>query len=329
MAARAGVAISSVSSALNGRPGVSEATRARIVKAADELGFVPSLRGRSLSGKKAFAVGLVVHRDPDVLELDPFFASFIGGIESHIDGPGFALVLQIGSDPGEMLDRYRRLAADNRVDGVFLSELETDDPRVPLVRELGLPAVGINAEPGFSMPVVRQDHEAGIRALVSHLVDGGHTRIAFVGGPRHFIHSAQRERAWRDAVESHGLTPGRFVEGGFTYAGGADAADTLLSGGERPTAVLCANDLSAIGFMSEAAHLGFEVPRDISVAGYDGIQLGAYVHPALTTITTSPRRLGFEAARMLLELIDGRRVPDTVIEPAELLVRASTGPVSD
>lgn len=326
VATRAGVAISSVSSALNNRPGVSEATRARILKAADDLGFVPSLRGRSLSGKRAYAVGFVVHRDPDVLELDPFFGGFMGGIEAYIDRQGYALVLQTSAGEQQYEDRYRRLAADRRVDGVFLSELRVDDPRVPLVQELALPAVGVNADSGFPVPVVRQGHEAGIRDLIEHLVGAGHRRIGYVGGPGVFVHSRQRELAWRTTIETAGLVPGPTADGRFTYEGGIDAANSLLIGNARPTAVLCANDLSAMGFISQAQHLGLDVPGDISVAGYDGIQLGAYSRPSLTTIQTSPRAIGAEAARMLLDVISGDEVADVDIAPAELVIRDSTGP---
>ncbi|WP_243226649.1 LacI family DNA-binding transcriptional regulator [Microbacterium sp. CIAB417] len=326
VAARAGVAISSVSSALNGRPGVSEQTRQKILLAADELGFVPSVRGKSLAGKKTFAVGLVVHRNPDVLELDPFFGAFINGIESWIDERDFALVLQTSSDAAGTLERYRRLAAGKRVDGVFLNEIEIDDPRVALVQELGLPAVGINPEPGFPLPSVRQDHRAAIEQLVDHLVGLGHTSIGFVSGPPRFIHSRQREMAWRLALEARGLRPGPLVPASFTYESGIEAASSMLSVRLRPTAVICANDLSAMGFMAQAQHLGFEIPGDLSVAGYDGIQLAEYVRPSLTTVQTQPRRTGYEAARILLELIDGTPAADADIEPAVLVVRSSTGP---
>lgn len=325
VAERAGVSISSVSSALNDRPGVSDETRKRIVATANELGFVPSLRGRSLSGRRAFAVGLVVHRDPDVLELDPFFGGFIGGIEECIDARTYALVLQISASSDGALDRYRRLAADRRVDGVFLNEIEVDDPRVELVQELGLPAVGVNAETSFPLPAVRQSHEEGIDALVAHLASLGHRRIAYVSGRSEFIHSAQREAAWRKAVIAAGLVPGPVVPGEFTYAGGLSAASSLMGLSERPTAICCANDLSAMGFIAQAQHLGFDVPGDVSVAGFDGIQLGTYVRPSMTTVLTSPRRIGFEAAKMLLSVIDGESEPDVSIPPAELLVRESTG----
>lgn len=325
VAARAGVAISSVSSALNNRPGVSEETRKRIVVAANELGFVPSVRGKSLAGKKAYAVGLVVHRDPDVLELDPFFGAFINGIESWIDERDFALVLQTSSDAAGALERYRRLAAGRRVDGVFLNEIEVDDPRVALVKELGLPAVGINPDAGFPLPSIRQDHRAGIDQLIEHLVGLGHRVIGFVGGPERFIHSRQREASWRDALAARGLRPGPVVEGSFTYEGGMEAAVAMLAVRARPTAVVCANDLSALGFLAQAQHLGFEVPADLSVAGYDGIQFSEYLRPSLTTVQTQPRRVGYEAARILLDVIDGRTPADVDIAPAAFVPRASTG----
>jgi DNA-binding LacI/PurR family transcriptional regulator len=364
VAARAGVAISSVSSALNDRPGVSEQTRARIKQAASDLGFVPSVRGRSLSAKRAFTVGLVVHRDPFVLESDPFFGSFIGGLESVLDPRGYALILQMGSAADETLDRYRRLAAGRRVDGVFLNELVVDDPRVALVQQLGLPAVGVNPAPGFPLPAVHQDVSAGVHELVAHLVSLGHRRFAHVAGPSRFVHAVHRVEAWREALVAAGCDPGVLVEADFTYEGGRRAAAELLGGaaadgggagggrgggrggdgdgdGDRPTAVFCANDLAAIGFMAEADARGVRVPEDISVAGFDGIELGTYVRPALTTLTTAPRLLGAEAARLLLAAVetpdavpaaspgDGSAVPAVAqadIEPARLLVRASTGP---
>ncbi|WP_374009100.1 LacI family DNA-binding transcriptional regulator [Leifsonia sp. LS-T14] len=325
VASKAGVAISSVSSALNGRPGVSDVTRERIIRVAAELGFVPSLRGKSLSGRRAFTVGLVMHRDPDVLELDPFFGGFIGGIEDAIDPRGYALVLQISSKSDQTLQRYEKLAADRRVDGVFVNDLEVDDPRVPLLQRLGIPAVAINPGPGFPLPAVRQDPDAGIRATLKHLVEHGHRRVAYVSGQANMTHSVQREAAWKAAMREFGLPPGPVVPGDFTYLAGASAASTLLALGEPPTAVICANDLSAIGLIAQAQHLGVDVPGQLSVAGFDDIRLGTYVRPSLTTVHTSPRELGRESGRMLMDLIDEGAVDDVRIPDAELIVRDSTG----
>jgi len=328
VAARAGVAISSASSALNGRSGVSERTRSRVRQAADELGYVPSLRARSLSAKRAFTVGLVVQRNVDVLESDPFFGAFIGGIEEVLAADGYALVLQVGSDERQTLGRYRELAANNRVDGVFLNELQVDDPRIALLTELGMPAVAINSDPALAsdFPSARQDGTRGVRDAVDLLVGLGHARIAHVAGPEQFLHTWQRRRAWHDAVADSGRTPGRVVTGDFTYESGRRAADELLTGPDRPTAIVCANDLMAVGLIMRAEEIGLRVPQDLSVTGFDGIALATYLRPRITTVQTSPRALARAAATLLLRRIAGESVEDVEIAPAALVVRESTAP---
>ena len=326
VASRAGVSISSASVALNGRPGVSDATRQRIRDVADELGFVPSVRGKSLSAKRAFALGLVVQRDTAVLETDPFFGAFLGGVESILGGRDYALVLQMAPETADAVQPYRRLASDRRVDGVFLLEIQSDDPRVPVLQDLHLPAVGINALDGFPFPSVRQDHATGIASLVNYLVGVGHTRIAHVTGAPRFIHTHQREAAWRESLTAAGLDPDLALSGDFTYEGGRRAADQLLGIADRPTAVICANDLTAIGLMTRVQELGLSVPEDVSVAGFDGIELGGYLRPTLTTVKTAPAEIGADAARLLLDVIDGVDVSDVDVAPAALLLRESTGP---
>ena len=328
VAKRAEVSISSVSSALNGGGEVSESTRQRILKAAEELGWVPSLRGRSLSGKRAFAVGLVVQRQPEVLSSDPFFSAFISGVEAVLEPSGQALVLQMAPDADASTARYRRLIAEHRVDGVFLDEIRVDDPRIPLLRELGVPAVAVNPDEDAPFPSVRQGYRDAIDAVVDHLVGLGHRRIAHVTGAMGFIHARQRLTAWRAALERAGLEPGPVVEGDFTLASGTVAADALLADRRGATAVVCANDLMAIGLMARAADLGVSVPGDLSVTGYDGNELGTFMRPSLTTVMTSPSAIGSAAARLLLDVVDGKAVEDVEIAPARLVVRGSTAPPS-
>ncbi|SNS67126.1 transcriptional regulator, LacI family [Micrococcales bacterium KH10] len=331
VAARAGVAISSASSALNGRPGVSEATRQRVQEAARELGYVPSLRGRSLSTQRAFTIGLVLQRSWDVLESDPFFGAFIGGIEQAISHRGYALVLQMGFDQQDTENRYRELAANRRVDGVLLNELRVDDPRVSLVKELGLPAVGISPDlDSFPLPYVRQSATVGVTQLVEHLVSLGHTRIAHVAGPEGYVHSRERDRAWREALVAAGLEPGPRLDGDFTYEGGRSAADRIAELDDKPTAVVCVNDLCAVGLIMRAQELGIKIPGDLSVTGYDGIALGTYVRPALTSVQATPRQVGSAAAALLLDVIDDAQARENEViqlPAAEVVLRKSTGPV--
>lgn len=329
VAQRAGVAISSVSSALNGRPGVSARTREHIRAVARELGYVPSLRGRSLSAKRAFAVGLVVRRDPTVLGSDPFFGAFIAGIESALSECGYALVLQVSADQEEDLARYRRLAADRRVDGVYINELTHEDPRLSLVRELGLPAVAITESAVDCPALVLQDNSPPIRELVERFVALGHTRFAHVSGPSTYLHATGRQAAWQQALARNGFPDQQVIESDFTYAGGARAADLVIGQPEelRPTAVFCANDLMAAGFLTRACDLGLTVPDAISVAGFDGTDLAGYIRPTLTTIAASPETLGSTATALLLEAIGGGPMPAVVrTDHPALVIRDSIGP---
>lgn len=326
VARKARVAVSSASAAINGRPGVSDATRKRILAVADELGFVPSMRGKSLSSDKAFAVGLVIQRDINVLEEDPFFVSFITGIEEVIAARDYALVLQVSHGDEETLERYRRLALNRRVDGVFLNELRVADARVKLLQNLGFPAVAVNADSDLEVPTVLQDAAVPMMELTRMLISLGHTRFAHVSGPEEFVHTWVRYEAWHKVLTKAGLDATHVVQGDFTYRGGELAAQQIMRGPHRPTAVVCANDLMALGFISGCLDLGLAVPGDVSVTGYDGIAMTAHSRPTLTTAQTSPRLLAAAAAEMLLDIIDGTQPENRKIAPAKLCVGQSTGP---
>ncbi|TWD82175.1 LacI family transcriptional regulator [Kribbella amoyensis] len=326
VAQRAGVSKGSVSFALNGRPGLAQATVDRILAAADELGWRPSNRARSLSVSKAFALGLVITRDPAVLSSDPFFPAFIAGVESVLGPRGQALVLQVVT-PGESeADGYRRLASDGRVDGVFLSDLRHEDPRIDLLTELGLPAVTLNRPDGGSpFPAVVLDDRPGTIAVVEHLVGLGHRRIAHVAGPPTFVHATARTAAFVRALADAGLEPAAIEVSDFTAAGGIAATQRLLARPDRPTAIVYANDRMAIAGLGAAQQAGLTVPDDISMAGFDDSELAEFVHPGLTTVRADPYAFGEAAAQALNQLIDGPgEVADTELPPARLVVRRST-----
>src|SRR6478735_11056444 len=165
----AGVSKGAVSFALNGRPGISPDTRRRILETAEQLGWAPSPRARALSVSKALAVGLVVARPPEILRADAFFPSFISGLEAVLSERGHALLLMVAEHDDAVT--YRRLAKEGRVDGVFVTDLQVDDPRPALLAELGLPAVVIGpALADDPTPTLGVDDAPGIRAAVEHLV---------------------------------------------------------------------------------------------------------------------------------------------------------------
>jgi len=326
VARAAGVSKGTVSFALNGRPGVAGETRQRILDAAQTLGWTPSHQGRALSVSRAFAVGLVLARPPELLGADPFFPAFIAGVERTLSERGQALVLQVVPD-GEEEAGYRRLADAKRVDGVFLLDLRVDDPRIALLEELRMPAVTIARPAGPSgFPALLVDDRPGIAAAVRHLTELGHRRIAHVAGPARFLHATVRRQAWEQALKEAGLSAGAVVEADFSAAGGAQATRELLDLAERPTAIVYANDLMAIAGLSVALERGIAVPAQLSVTGFDNTELAGYVAPPLTTVRTDPYRWGREAAEALLDLISGVTGGDIPVPPAELVIRASTAP---
>jgi len=323
----AGVSKGAVSFALNDRPGVAAHTRERILAAARDLGWTPSLRGRALSVSRAHAVGLVIARPHEALGADPFFSSFMAGIETVLSERGHALMLQVVGDERSEHESYRRLAADGRVDGVFLTDMRVDDVRPQLLDELGLPTVVIGQAAGSGpWPAVGVDDQPAIVAAVEHLVALGHRRIGHVAGPAEFVHGVSRRAAWTSAVTDAGLSPGPCITADFSPQGGADATKALLDLDEPPTAIVYANDLMAIAGMSIAIGREVDVPAQLSVTGFDDIPLAAYLQPALTTVRTDVVGWGRAAAIRLLALVDSEAVAEIDLPPPEFVIRASTAP---
>jgi LacI family transcriptional regulator, repressor for deo operon, udp, cdd, tsx, nupC, and nupG len=317
VARAAGVSKAAVSFALNDRPGVAAETRERILAVARELGWTPSLRGRALSVSRSLAVGLVIARTPETLGADPFFGAFIAGIETVLSGRGYALMLQVVSDEESEHESYRQLAANGRVDGIFLTDMRIDDLRPQLLDDLGLPTVVIGPAPGDSpWSAVHIDDQPGIAAAVEHLVALGHRNIAHVSG----------RTAWAKAISDAGLPPGPCITADFSAQGGADATTALLGLDEPPTAIVYANDLMAVAGMSTAISLGVEVPGQLSVTGFDDAPLSAYIQPALTTVRTDIVGWGRAAAEQLLAVIDREAGREINLPAPEFVIRASTAP---
>jgi len=324
VARAAGVSKGLVSFALNNRPGVSPETRDRILLVADELGWRPSVRARSLSTDRSFALGLVIARDPEVMSGDPFFPAFISGIETALAPVGQALVLSIVATEAEEEASYRQLADHDRVDGVILTDLRQDDPRIDLVSRLGLRAITIgHPDVASNLPAVTVDDTPGIISAVEHLAALGHRRIAHVAGPSRMLHGVRRGQSFRATMTSHGLDP-LVVETDFTAAGGAQATVELLALSDRPTAIVYSNDVMAIAGLGVAGRAGLSVPRDLSITGFDGSDIGAHLFPSLTTVTTAVQDWGRQAAELLLRVIAGDEVDDIELPPARLVVRESS-----
>lgn len=326
VARRAGVSKGLVSFALNDRPGVASDTRKRILEVAREMGWTPSLRARSLSTGRSYACGLVIGRSTDVIAADPFFHSFIAGLEDEFSVSGQVLVLAAATPGRQEAETYRGLATDKRVDGVILTDLRAGDSRLELVESLGLAAVTLGVPDVESRhSSVSVDDGAGIRAAMDHLASLGHRRIAHVAGPDSMLHARARRIAFQDAAAGAGLTA-ICVETDFSAAEGAAATEALLGSDTPPTAIVYSNDHMAIAGLGVARRRGLSVPDDLSVTGFDDTEIGRYVNPSLTSVATDAREWGRVAARALLAAIAGEPPAHVRLAEPSLTVRESTGP---
>jgi DNA-binding LacI/PurR family transcriptional regulator len=325
IAARAGVTKAAVSFALNGQPGVSAATRERILAIAEEIGFQPNSSARALTAGRAGAFGLVIDRPARMLGIEPFFMQLISGIQADLTKHHVTLQFSMAEDQQDEIDLYRQWWAQRRVDGVFVYDLQQDDRRIGLLEKLRMPAVVIGSPRGSgSLPTVWQDEREVVEAIIGHLAALGHQRIARVGGVVRYWHTALRAEAFAAAAGARGLEPAQ-TAADYTAEHGAAATRDLLAGDRPPTAIVYDNDVMAVAGLSTAQRLGIGVPDGLSIVSWDDSALCELTHPALTAVSRDIAGIGSQAARMLREIVDGHH-PDHVKEPTpELLVRASTG----
>ncbi|MFD3488731.1 LacI family DNA-binding transcriptional regulator [Streptomyces sp. NPDC058665] len=327
VAALAQVSKATVSFVINDRPGVSPQARRRVTDAIDQLGWQPNAGARALSTKRSQTLGLVIRRPPELLSTDPFFPQFVAGIETGLSPLGYALVLQVVPDEETERQAYERLARDGRVDGVFLTDLRTDDPRPALVTELGIGALIVGPpQPGSPVPALGVDDGSGVRRAVGHLRSLGHRWIGHVCGEAGYVHTQARRDAWRSALADAGLPEIPPVEADFTGAAGARATHQLLDLDRPPTAIVYANDLMAIAGITAATSRRLRVPEDLSVVGFDDIPLADCIAPPLTTVRQDVLAWGRAAAQALVSLTEGGKFQPTELPPMEFVVRASTAP---
>jgi len=329
VARHVGVAKGTVSRVLNNYTDISKETRERILKAVEELGYHPSHTARSLKRGRQDTLGIVipVGRGQGA---DPFLAEFIDGVARALDDEDRDLLVTTGHSAEHVLETHERLIARRKVDGFIITRTEVNDPRIDYLQSRRFPFVahGRTEDPSSYAWLDIDNHRAFVEG-VAHLVALGHTRIGFIGGPSQLNFACQRKAGYRKGLEIAGvkLDEALEVEQDLSEEGGVEGARALFTNPEPPTALLCVTDALAIGAMRLCRDFGFKVGSDVTVIGYDGLPVGAYFDPPLTTFSQSAQVAGGRMARMLIDIINGTD-PATRQElaGAELIRRASDGP---
>ncbi|WP_433159521.1 LacI family DNA-binding transcriptional regulator [Kribbella sp. CA-247076] len=321
VARAAGVSVASVSRVLNGLPATEEMTE-RVQRAVEELGYVPDARARSLKVGRTFQLTLAV---ADVG--NPVYVTMMRAVEEVVSAAGYRLVVTTtGPDVVDEVALVRGMAR-GYADGLVISPLRVDDDLIKSIRECDVPVVVAGNVPAKAeVDTVRANSPKGIRLAVDHLVARGRTRIAFLNGPADTVPGTARAKGFADALKAHNLHPAATAEAlDFTFPAGRTTAPHLLSAAERPDAVICANDLLAVGVMHELAGRGLRVPADVAVVGMDDSELAEQSFPSLTSVNLGSAERGRRAAELLLARIeDSTRTPRRIVVQPSLSVRRST-----
>lgn len=329
IAARAGVSAGAVSFALNNRPGVSDTTRARILDIAREMHWRPHSAARALGGARAGTVGFVLTRPARTLGTESFFGDLISGIQLGLTGSHVGMNLLVARDLTEELDTYQEWWNGHQVDGVVLIDPRTNDPRVDLLAELGMPTVVIGSKPSpdGEAPTIWIDDTDAALTVYRYLHALGHRRIAHVAGRADFEHTGMRIAALQTFAAAVGLDHAQSLTTDYSAAEGEHATRRLLSRSEPPTAIVYDNDVLAVAGLGVASEMGVPVPDRLSIISFDDSAMARLVRPSLTTLTRDTVELGERAARLLLDQIDaGKTLPSRPGPALTLSARDSTAP---
>lgn len=327
-----GLSTSTVSRALNGYHDVKEETRKRVFEAAETFGYEASAVARRLRSNKAEAIGVIL-TPPQSQFADPFFLELLTGIDEALTGTPYHLLVTAARNKMDELDRIRRLVRGRRVDGLIFARTEADDRRIALLQQQGTPFATIGrsnaTEPFVSIDI---DHTVVGYDAVKRLAGFGHRRIGLINTPGHLMYSRHCRQGYDQAHRDLGLTvdPDLLTEVSMGQDGGRRGVERLMAVDRPPTALICGNDVLAIGAMAALQQRGLTVGRDVAVIGCDDQPLTQFTSPALTTFSAPVRRAGEHLAQLLLRIIDGEP-PDGMQEVwrPELVVRASDGGVRD
>jgi len=304
IAKRAKVSVATVSRTINRVPAVNPTLARRVWRAIEELGYYPNTNARALASGRSRIFGLIVSEI-----INPFFPEIVQTFAELGVEHNYEVFLSSMTQEPHWLEVAARQMMERRVDGVAILTFGREDSLVEIFRRRNVPTVVVDAEcPGPLLKSIRIDYQHGIRQAVQHLAAMGHEHIAFISGPAHLKTAMARRAAFQECMKEIGLqiTPALLVDGDHTMEAGVSAMSTLAALADRPSAVICSNDMTAIGVMRKAFELDLDIPRDLSVVGFDDIRWARFMTPPLTTVQMSQSEIATLAFGALLDIVEAQ-----------------------
>jgi DNA-binding LacI/PurR family transcriptional regulator len=329
VAIRAGVSPSTVSRVISNHPRISEKTKRQVRLAMEELGYHPNALARSLVKKSSEAIGVLIPSTTEEFFMNPFFPEVLRGISDVARREGFDLLLSTSDSGKEDVKSLQRMIHGKRVDGVLLLSSRMQDPLIRMLQDSPFPATLLGRpEDGFAISCVNNDNIDACYRATRHLIDLGHRRIGFLCGDEALLVTKDRLQGYQRALEEAGLEvdPKLIYSSQFMEQGGYVGMMRLLALPDRPTAIVASDDVLAFGAMRAAGELGYQIPEDIAVVGFNNVRLAEMSNPSLTSMDVHIYELGTAVAELLIEQMRKQDAQaKTVIVPSELVIRHSCG----
>lgn len=325
VAQQAGVSPVTVSRVINQAGNVSDATRAKVEQAIEELGYVPSVMARSLRSKRRHTLALIVS---DIT--NPFWTTVARGVEDAAQSRDYSIFLYNTDESPLKQQRCLDVVVAQRVDGVIIAPYDSDASNLAPLRRREIPTVIIDRRvDGWDVDTVCGDSLSGARALVQHLIELGHERIAMLSGPATTSTAADRVAGYRQALTEAGIpVDARLIKWGeYRIASGEALTHHLLDEGLAPTAIFAANNAIAIGIVQALAQRSLRIPDDVALVCFDDLPNAAKLFPFLTVVAQPAYEMGVDAAHMLLDRLgsEAEAPPRHIVRPTRLIVRYSCG----
>lgn len=321
----AGVSVATVSRVVNNKSkGVSEGTRKRIWQIVDEYNYQPSAVARGLVTGTSKIIGLII---PDIT--NPFYPKLAKGVEDYASEKGYHMILcDGGNDPVKELD-YLKFLEEHYVTGIIYNNFkEVSQETLGRLKNSSVPTVFVDSK--VDIPQSRNlyiDNRGAMASVVHYLYAQGHRSIAFIGGPEESYSSNERFKGYKDALKDLQIPFDEklVVSGEYTTAGGSRAVQIILSRNIGFTAAAVCNDIMAVGVYDACESMGLRIPEDISVVGFDDIDIARLIRPKLTTVKQPTYEMGYKSANMLIDIIEGRqnKVGQDKVFDTDLMVRDS------